>query len=402
MNDFIKVLKISLYILIPLLVIYFIFIFLHTSTKQDCSDLDSIAGFKFDACYDSGIIFSVGKYSNNNANTGLEIIINGQEYPLDKIPAFGKTEYYKYQEKADKITVEQFLRKNNYVCSSSKDIVIQDCKEEQIPLSVKFNNVGQENVSISQNYTNVPNIGGTPITNKCSSDWLCSGWESCLNGKQKRSCIDKNNCLASTNIPEIEKTCISCKENWACIWSSCEDGFSIPTCEDKNHCGTQFSIPGKIDCQNSTSCIPDISCGEWSECKINYTFTNLGQINAANGFQTRICTDKTGCLHSSIQTQECSLKESVTSKQTIICGNRYIEVYSGNELIGRIKDSISRPDISISLDSSDIKCDSCTNGIRDSEELGIDCGGPCKACKKQQYNQDYISNLFEWIRSLIQ
>ena len=43
--------------------------------------------------------------------------------------------------------------------------------------------------------------------NECLPSWKCGDWQSCLNGTQKRICIDKNNCNSQENKPETFREC---------------------------------------------------------------------------------------------------------------------------------------------------------------------------------------------------
>lgn len=54
------------------------------------------------------------------------------------------------------------------------------------------------------------NIGSFQVNQPspiCIEDWNCSEWGACLEGKQLRSCTDKNNCTTELLKPEIERAC---------------------------------------------------------------------------------------------------------------------------------------------------------------------------------------------------
>ena len=54
------------------------------------------------------------------------------------------------------------------------------------------------------------NIGSFQVTQSspiCIENWECSEWGVCLEGKQERSCTDKNNCTTILLKPEIERAC---------------------------------------------------------------------------------------------------------------------------------------------------------------------------------------------------
>jgi LPXTG-motif cell wall-anchored protein len=42
----------------------------------------------------------------------------------------------------------------------------------------------------------------------CEENWSCTEWNSCLNGKSERECIDTKQCGTEANKPEMEKECV--------------------------------------------------------------------------------------------------------------------------------------------------------------------------------------------------
>jgi hypothetical protein len=411
MKEILKIIKISLLILIPLVAVYLAIVYAMIPEKQSCDDIDAVLGYKFDSCYDmlnKTLVFSVGKYSNNNVNGAIKLAFSGIEKVVD-VPQFGTTKYYRIPfENPVKITVTQFLRKGKTVCSKDTQILMEPCTEEQINPSIDFHNLGKTNVSANQTQ-NISNDKlpsnlvkkGSLFSLDCSSEWVCSDWEMCINGIQKRNCQDKNACLVATNIPETEKKCLSCTESWQCTWSECANNNSIPSCEDSNNCNTEFSKPEPIACTGQ--CVPDFLCSNWSECQVKYSFVSLAKVQEFSGIQTRICRDNNGCGKDTVETMNCTLKISTFSKETELCGTKYIEVYSSstNELLARIRNDYnsSDPNIAVFIGNSEINCDSCNNKVKDSSETGVDCGGSCSPCIKQSYSKDYISDFMEWIRS---
>jgi len=49
--------------------------------------------------------------------------------------------------------------------------------------------------------------GGGVILPQCTPSWTCTDWSSCINGKQTRVCVDKNNCGTVTGKPDEEMSC---------------------------------------------------------------------------------------------------------------------------------------------------------------------------------------------------
>jgi len=89
---------------------------------------------------------------------------------------------------------------------------------------------------------------------KCTSSWQCTSWEECINGIQKRTCIDNNKCKTpATPMPNLNQPCkitaaaTVCKEEWSCSsWSPSicpPEGMQTRACEDINKCGTESAKP---------------------------------------------------------------------------------------------------------------------------------------------------------------
>jgi hypothetical protein len=417
-KELVKILKIAFIILIPLVIIYFLLIFFLTSPpEQKCENMDLLIGLKYDACYNynsNTILLEAAKYSREKGEV-ITAAVSDREFVLSELPDYGENKNYQFA--VDKnpfsIKIYQFLRKNENLCNNTKIIELQNCSEEKV------------NVSIDLSYGNQTlNLTKPPVSNKtsdlinpqtidksrifnlpCKSNWLCSDWEECINNIQKRICIDKNSCLISTEFPEIERQCTkTCKESWQCEWSECINGFSTPVCYDRFNCGTEYLKPEKVSCDVS-GCIPDLICGEWGQCIPNYNFIDINSgVQKIEGIRKRICSDNNKCFPNYFETQACSIRISIYSKEAIICNKSYIEVYdfNTNQLLARIRNDKNNqiPDISISLDQETEECDSCLNNILDGDETSIDCGGSCQPCVSEKYEQDFLSDISEWLRNL--
>lgn len=96
----------------------------------------------------------------------------------------------------------------------------------------------------------------------CRSDWNCTAFSACANGKQSRFCQDENECSdtpARWNRTE-ERNCgagvvsdSSCTYNWVCtLWSACFNSQQTRHCGRQDACGTDGIDPGKPE--ESKSC----------------------------------------------------------------------------------------------------------------------------------------------------
>ena len=195
------------------------------------------------------------------------------------------------------------------------------------------------------------------ITQNCTENWNCTEWSECINGTQTRNCTDLNNCGTTLNKPPEIQECNAtgnqtrCIEDWLCTeWSECINGTQYRNCTDLNDCNTTFNKPPEfrdcnstqnftcvdmcgdgicqevvcladgcpcqetrescpVDCanstENSTQCIENWNCTEWSEC--------------INGTQTRTCIDLNECnttLNKPPELQECDVTTSTTTTTT--------------------------------------------------------------------------------------
>jgi hypothetical protein len=175
-------------------------------------------------------------------------------------------------------------------------------------------------------------------TTLCTEEWTCSDWGTCNGGSQARTCTDSNSCGTTATKPSETQSCTVCAENWTCTnWTACSSGNQTRTCTDSNSCGTENTKPSIIhSCTEETptasittettpqqTCTPNMQCGDWQEC--------------INGNQIRVCTDANQC--------------------------------NPNELASTESQACTVPITA-----------NCSDKIKNQNETGVDCGGPCKKC----------------------
>lgn len=133
----------------------------------------------------------------------------------------------------------------------------------------------------------------------------------------------------------------TCEEDWTCQeWSDCYPptltrpeylkGYQKRYCYDQESCDSDsYEYTLYRDCVyiGKAACYPKWECGEWTPCR-------------ADGTQERHCIDQTGC-------NEDEQKRFGLPTVEKLC----------------------------------VYLESCADGIRNGNELGIDCGGPCEPCK---------------------
>ncbi len=96
--------------------------------------------------------------------------------------------------------------------------------------------------------------GGSTIKKECKEEWSCSGWYSCINNLQARTCVDINKCGTNINKPEETRACQACVEKWQCgDWTPCVNNRQTRICIDKNDCETEKNKPEETqDCMLDT------------------------------------------------------------------------------------------------------------------------------------------------------
>jgi len=248
--------------------------------------------------------------------------------------------------------------------------------------------------------------------NVCRSDWDCSKWEECDGILQRRSCEDLNGCIIPIGSPNTVRYCgEECVEEWSCDWGDCIDGFMEPVCSDLNNCGTEFDKPGVMSCDTQEVCRPDVFCEGWGECVVDYGLLDLvgKDIGRLNGVRSRVCSDRSGCVEARKEEENCSIGVDIYVKKFSKCGEDFIGIYNSlnDNLIARIKEGDDEPYMDIYFDDrgNETYCDYCYDGILNSDEDGIDCGGSCMPCGEKYKikvfkRSSWIGKFVNWARGL--
>lgn len=168
-------------------------------------------------------------------------------------------------------------------------------------------------------------------------------------------------------------------------WGACEEGIQSRTCIDEV-CGKR-DIVERDFCQKS-GCKPELECSSWSQCYYTEKTDDLikGKVSFG-GYRNRVCEDKNGCVESFIQEGTCEESYNLLLSPEEECGQEILSIADPQS-----KRQIAKINLgSWELDKLDISfvqgktefCPQCYNTAKDMGEEGIDCGGPCKACKKE-------------------
>ncbi|NPE26412.1 hypothetical protein HNV12_00205 [Methanococcoides sp. SA1] len=380
-------------------------VFVEENSGPECIEVNRAAGFLYDVCYDT--------LSNN-----ILMLVEGEmDYDFDSFevvffdPQFRRfdliyedvnlSQLYKFGANSNPEYINLTLNvKEEFdlpICEEPRKVLIKDCLT---------NNPGWGKGSLDgtvlERYVsdlrsvryNISDLVAPEVKEElwksfCDSNWECGEWEECNDGFQYRDCFDLNGCYVALDVPSIARPCgESCVESWVCEWGECVDGFAAPNCYDENDCGTTYVIPPKIQCSFDLGCVPEIVCGDWSKCVLNYDLFDLAGegVEELGGSRFRVCSDSNGCVESLKDTRDCSIGVDIYTERFVDCGEQYIGVYDtiDESLIARIGGGTSDdPRLDIYLDSGegeDVICAHCLNGVLDVDETGVDCGGTCEPC----------------------
>ncbi len=203
------------------------------------------------------------------------------------------------------------------------------------------------------NWTIEAGAAEVAITASLDGDTVVFSSDGCGDAWFRFTATDPGNLSAQSNLVKVTSSCVDpgggddtsggggaagggggagpyCEEELVCLpWSDCyPNGLQVQVCRDKNGC-TDVEIKFYRNCSyvgNATMCEENWLCGEWGSCSIE-------------GVQNRTCFDL----------NECGT-------------HRY------------------RP----ALEQECVYVATCFDGVQNGEETGIDCGGPCEACKTIQ------------------
>lgn len=206
--------------------------------------------------------------------------------------------------------------------------------------------------------------------------------------------------------PTLTGSAIKCFPEYVCgDWSECEDGIKNRVCEDRK-CGRR-SITERDFCDiELQGCTPKIKCTEWSQCVYTDKVENLlaGKISFG-GYKDRLCVDENRCSDSFIEEGICEESYDLQLSETEVCGEKFLVASDSlsNKEVAKINlESWKNKKLDIVFTQGETAyCPSCFNGAKDPNEDEIDCGGDCKACKKNRTFPIFLIVSSLWILSLV-
>ena len=434
------ILNVIILILVGIVLAFMMWIFSvdpDVDESVECVDVNNVASFVYSSCYDvytKNIFITVKRGYDSYQLNALEFSFfdfNQQEYEIVDVPNIEGAKAYKIP--AEKNPQSLYVRLSIVkdfsapICEESRNLFVKYCptgiQQEGVNVSISpLEGVKLEDFAdIVKSPRQDSDVFSLSLVDKesiwrskCDSRWKCSGWGVCEDGIEKKVCEDLKGCFIPTDVPEEVRRCDGfCEESWECTWSDCSKGFTVPTCKDLNECGTSYTIPKKLSCNAGGECVSDISCGEWSECGVNYNFIDLVQdsVDEIRGTKSRICSDLNKCIEAVNELRSCSIGIDIYTRRFVKCGTEFIGVYNrlNNELISRIdRGTEDDPHFDIYLDgeSDSPYCDYCFDGVKSGDEEGVDCGGGCEACSDKYEDTTFKEktlwgSFIDWIKGIL-
>jgi len=206
--------------------------------------------------------------------------------------------------------------------------------------------------------------------------------------------------------PSLTGSATKCFPEYSCgEWSACKDGLKSRTCSDSK-CNHRDIIERDFCEIELQGCTPKIKCSEWSSCIYTDKVEDLlgGKINFG-GYKTRLCTDENRCSDSIMEERVCEESYDLKLEEIEVCGEKYLlasDANSNKEVAKINLESWKNKKLDIVFSQGEtIYCPVCYNGVKDSGEQRIDCGGECKPCKESNTLPIIMIVSSLWILSLV-
>jgi hypothetical protein len=132
------------------------------------------------------------------------------------------------------------------------------------------------------------------------------------------------------------------------------------------------------------NCTPNLKCGAWSDCQVNYNLESLVNLDKIEGLQYKSCIDLNKCIPDIMGLRECVSRVNITLTTGFWCEKEYTEVKDKNgKVLARLNtnNQSNYLDVNINLGEEDY-CFYCYDEKMDYDETGLDCGGSCKPCSE--------------------
>lgn len=383
---------------------------------EKCIDVEGIENIGYEACYDlaSEMLFlkmdrEHVNYQINKATVSFVGLVS-HSYDFAEIPLAGESNAYKFSSRKNPggIHIElDVVRSNSELFCDGKSVFVDYCPTGASSGGIFIGPAGVTDLGDFVEVGDFPDVDSGVIflsladkeklwESLCKSSWDCGDWDACEDGIQRRDCRDVGECIVSTGSPvRVQRCDVACVEDWECDWSSCENGFSVPQCNDLNQCGTSYDIPNELLCEEKGECVPDVVCGDWTDCSVEYSLldvTDPASVSQLTGSKSRLCVDSEGCASPAKEEKACSVSTDIYTKKFEKCGEEYIGIYdvlTGGVLAILKEGAENTPYLNIYFnDQESVYCDYCFDGVMNGDEEKIDCGGSCRDCQAEVYYEE--------------
>jgi hypothetical protein len=206
-----------------------------------------------------------------------------------------------------------------------------------------------------------------------------------------------NNKSCVWNVRLLNATCV---DYWKCgNWSECDEyGRRYRECYKINpECESNVNQPSMQ--MYDPSCFVNCSfrwvCGNWSECKAEYDLEKLIEKEKpyyyVQGKMYLECYDLNNCTKlKRIEIRNCTLKVPVKIEVKKECEVAFIYIIdlNTNKTLAKVKRPFGFTGVDVYIWPSEKEkyCWYCFDGIKDFDEVAVDCGGPnCPPCSLKEF-----------------
>ena len=381
------------------------------SNEEVSSDL--IGGHVFSAGPWVNLIFSYDYFETDNSV--MKFYVNG-ELDSVKTDAVGPVNFI------DKKIILGSDNLNYFDGSLDELVVFSRVLSDSEALSLFKNDFSGDGISSECSFGYYMKDGVCYPYEGCVPSFSCTPNGPCIDGVREVSCID-NSCGIGSKIEIVKCNIDICVPNYKCSeWSDCNDGFSFRDCNDINNCRDNIKQPvTQVVCSQLEGlsfspdefCVPNVVCGEWSECSYFDDFGNVASGKVIlHGSRERRCNDLNKCLVDFIDTEACessidlelAVEKGIDlyfSPDSGVCEDEILTLYDNSKgesvpvsQIDLLSWDKGRLNVNF-LNSEQSYCGHCYDAIKNFNEGGIDCGGSCKECSlNEKTNLKYLGYLF--------
>ena len=132
-------------------------------------------------------------------------------------------------------------------------------------------------------------------------------------------------------------------------------------------------------------CVPNLQCGAWSDCQVNYNFESLIDLDRIEGLEYKSCTDLNECIPDVVGSRVCISRINITLGTGFWCGKEYTEIIDDDgKVLARLDTNNQSNYLDVNINVGKDYCSYCYDNRKNYDETDVDCGGSCKACAKKK------------------